>query len=394
MRVKDSNDQPAVASAVFDGPLIASPWLRWVTALAVYTGITLFFTSQGAVKYVIREEPLDWRWIFWEELVYWYVWAALTPFILWFARRFRVERPDWRRNLTLNFGLAVLLAFVHSVAMRIVSPWLLDGKALSSAIAALPGLHEKILVSLFGDFYKYWLIIGIYYAFDYYFKYRNHERAASELQLKTSRLETQLKQAELDALKMQLHPHFLFNTLNAIAILMKEDVSRAEQMLLRLGELLRVTLESAGIQRVTLAQELSFLDRYLEIEQIRFEDRLRVERDVDSDTLDAMVPNLLLQPIVENAIKHGVSARASAGRIVIRSHRVDDMLYLEVSDDGPGLSVADRQGLPAGGIGLTNTVKRLQQRFGEAYKFDLKNAPGGGLTVAIEIPFESEIDEP
>lgn len=358
--------------------------------LGVYTGIALFFTSQGAVKYVIREEPVDWRWVFGEELVYWYVWALLTPFVLWFARRHRLERPEWRQSFALHLGAAVCLALLHSILMRIASPWILDGKALGATLAALPHSHEKILISWFTDFYKYWLVVGIYYAFDYYFKYRVHERAASELHLKTSRLETQLKQAELDALKMQLHPHFLFNTLNAIAILMKEDIDRAEQMLLRLGELLRITLDSAGVQRVTLAQELSFLDRYLEIEKIRFEDRLRVHMDIASETLDAIVPNLLLQPLVENAIKHGVSARASAGRIAIRSRLVGDMLELNVTDDGPGLSPVDRERLPSNGIGLTNTVRRLEQRYGDDFRFELNDAPGGGLSVVIVIPYESE----
>ena len=198
-------------------------------------------------------------------------------------------------------------------------------------------------------------------------------------------LEGLLTRAELQNLKMQLHPHFLFNTLHTISVLMMRNVTAANRMLIRLSDLLRITLDNAGAQEVTLKQELDFLNGYLEIEQTRFHDRLTVNRDIDPATLDVMVPNLLLQPLVENAIRHGISTRADAGLIEIRSRREADRLVIEISDNGQGLP-----GNVKKGVGLANTEARLEQLYGNSHSFALLPAPSGGLLVRIVIPIHED----
>ncbi|MGH9752672.1 MAG: histidine kinase [Blastocatellia bacterium] len=191
-------------------------------------------------------------------------------------------------------------------------------------------LPRIILIESFTGLITYAVIVVIFYAFDYYRKFRERE-------LRAAQLEGRLAQAELQNLKTQLQPHFLFNTLHAISVLMQENVPAANRMLVRLSELLRMTLDTAGAQQVTLKQEMEFAQRYLEIEQTRFQDRLSVKTVVDPATLDARVPSLLLQPLVENAVRHGIARRAGAGLLEIRAQREEDVLRLQVRDNGPGL---------------------------------------------------------
>ena len=233
------------------------------------------------------------------------------------------------------------------------------------------------------SFISYWAILGAGYAFEYYRRFR-------EQQLQASRLQAMLVEAQLHALKMQLHPHFLFNTLHAISALMDEDVKAARRMIARLSELLRLTLENAGQQEVPLRQEIQALERYLEIEQIRFQDRLTVQLRIEPETLEARVPNLILQPIVENSIRHGIAPTSDAGKIEIRAARQNGHLELSVRDDGPGM--ADGQ-MNKEGIGLANTRSRLQQLYGDAHDLEIMNAAEGGLMVKMAIPFRKSADE-
>jgi two-component system, LytTR family, sensor kinase len=191
---------------------------------------------------------------------------------------------------------------------------------------------------------------------------------------------------------MQLHPHFLFNTLHSISALQLKDIAAANRMIARLGDFLRLTLDNSGAQEVSLQKELEFLKCYLEIERIRFQDRLTVNMEVEPQTLDARVPNLILQPIVENAIKHGISPRAAPGRIDIRVKRDNGLLQLEVEDNGRGIGGNGRGAkIIKEGLGLSNTRARLDQLYGASYRFDLQNVDEGGLRVTIEIPLKSEV---
>jgi LytS/YehU family sensor histidine kinase len=199
-----------------------------------------------------------------------------------------------------------------------------------------------------------------------------------------------LAQAELQALRMQLHPHFLFNTLHAVSMLNFSDVDAANRMLVRLSDLLRMSLDTAGRQHVTLREELDFLRKYLEIEQTRFQDRLRVDFDVDQNLLDVEVPNLVLQPLVENAIRHGVSKISAAGLIEVTAHQHEGRVYLRVCDNGPGLpphwSLEHNTR-----IGLSTTVARLQQLYGAAHRFTIEPRAEGGTCAEIVLPLHEAV---
>jgi two-component system LytT family sensor kinase len=224
----------------------------------------------------------------------------------------------------------------------------------------------------------YWAILGLSYALR--FHYEAQDRA-----LRASQLETRLVEAQLQSLQRQLQPHFLFNTLNTISALMHRDVDAADNMISKLGDLLRLSLQTVSVQEITLKQELDFLGKYLEIEQTRFRDRLSVVFDVEPDLLDAFVPNLILQPLVENAIKHGIGPRPTPGEVVIAARRVAETLEMEVRDNGVGLSDARLSDFNRG-VGLANTRSRLQHLYGSAHRFEFRHPPGDGLSVIIAIP--------
>jgi sensor histidine kinase YesM len=358
--------------------IIERRWVRWSLIFGFWTLLGLFFASQTYLIYVyVFKKSIPWNQAFVCAFSDWYVWAFLAPFILRLAREHPIERTNWLQGLMFHLPVCILASLFHlTLGVGILQLFKLFG--LYSH-----GFSESFILNFSFQFHwnvlTYWLIVSAALAVDYYSKYRERE-------LKASQLEARLAQAQLQALKMQLHPHFLFNTLNAISALMYTDVDSADRMLTRLSDLLRLTLDNAGGQEVTLKQELEFLGRYLEIEQIRFEDRLTVKMEIDPETLDAQVPNLLLQPLVENAIRHGIALRSEPGRIEIRARRENGMLQLHVRDDGPGLPAG--QAAPAReGIGLANTRARLQQLHGAAHRFELSNADDGGFLVSLAVPF-------
>lgn len=223
----------------------------------------------------------------------------------------------------------------------------------------------------------YWVIVSISHALAFYRRSQDRERKAAEL-------EASLAEARLEALRMQLHPHFLFNTLNAISTLVHKDPAAADEMIADLSELLRVALDASGRQEVPLREELEFLDRYLDIQRVRFGDRLRIEKEIDVAVLDAMVPTLILQPLAENAIRHGIEPGCAAGLIKIHAHRSGDRLRISITDNGGGLKPnAARQ---SEGIGLANTRARLTQLYGESARLVLNSGSAGGCSVELELP--------
>jgi LytS/YehU family sensor histidine kinase len=237
----------------------------------------------------------------------------------------------------------------------------------------------RYLMEYPNDVMWYAVIVTFVYLFDEYRESRDHE-------VRTAQLEARLAQAQLHALRLQLQPHFLFNTLNTISSVLYDDPRTADEMIARLSELLRATLRTSGRQEVTLEEELWFLDLYVDIMRARFDEKLVVALDVDPAAREALVPQLLLQPLVENAIKHGAGPRATAS-IDVRARRDGDGLVLEVRDHGPGLG-ADAS--PAGhGVGLTNTMERLERLYGAGHGLTFREADGGGLSVGIRIPFRS-----
>lgn len=350
--------------------------MRWGIIYACWMLFALFFTSQSYLFQISAGRPISWGNILGSWLLCAHCWALLTPLMLGLARRFPFQRRNWGRTLAIHLAAAVFFAAFSLLVYVLVYPLLLvkNGSQFSSL-----NLYRQLLVN---DFHSgliiYSVLLGIHHMLAYYRKYRERELAAAQL-------ETRLARAQLDALKMQLHPHFLFNTLNTISVLMLEDVETANRMLVRLSDLLRITLEKESAHEVTLKEELEFLESYLEIEQMRFQDRLTVKVNVEPLTLDALLPNLILQPLVENAIRHGIAPRAAAGSVEIRAEQVQSRLKIAVRDDGPGLRGANGRK----GIGLANTRTRLKQMYGDDHDFKIENNHEGGVTVAIEIPFHT-----
>jgi two-component system LytT family sensor kinase len=231
---------------------------------------------------------------------------------------------------------------------------------------------------------SYGVILLVSHVINYYKRFRDEELKATELKAELAEAQLQITQAQLQALKMQLHPHFLFNTLNSISALLDEDAEKADEMLARLGDFLRLTLENSGAQMVALRDELEFLRRYLEIEQVRYQDRLSVEMNIEPQTLEAQVPNMILQPIIENAIRHGIAQRLGGGHIEVSARRDGAKLHLQVKDDGLGVSLSENLKT---GVGLANTTERLKRAYGGAHNFEIRTAPEGGTLVTFTIPF-------
>ena len=315
-------------------------------------------------------------------LVLFYLWAVLSLLIFWFSRRFPIElRPLKTRNLLMHIPAIVILAVGHQV-VQLTTLWLV----LPRLRQLFPTLAACFRVYFGFGFYidliiATLIVIGVH-ALLYYQKFQ-----AS--QLEQASLRAQLAQAQLRALKMQLHPHFLFNTLHSISSLVLEDPPKANSMIARLGDFLRLTLDHSNQQLVTLKEETEFARCYLEIEQVRFGDRLTVEFKIDPATLSAEVPHLILQPIVENAIQHAIAPRARPGRIEIIACRHNDSLRLEVSDTGPGL-LAKSSSVEENGVGLSNVRARLERLYGSNFSLEMTNGPSQGLTVTLQIPFRPD----
>jgi hypothetical protein len=355
--------------------------LIFILSCATFLG--LIYAARGIFMGVSLGRPIDWTRQVGFEFLFWYVWAAFTPPVLWFAQRFELNRSHWLRTVLALIAFGLLIAPLQSAteySLAYSIDWLRHVPEVEMQRRRAI-LGRAIIVEAFGNFIIYALIICGHYAYEYYQRYREREIRAVDL-------EGRLAQAELQNLKMQLHPHFLFNTLHTISVLMMRDVNTANQTLIRLSDLLRTTLDSAGTQLVPLKQELDFLRGYLEIEKTRFQDRLTIEFDVPANVLDVLVPNLILQPLVENAIIHGIAVRPGVGTIQISARRQGDHLELTISDNGSGLTRVDPISIKKG-IGLTNTEARLRQLYGETQSFELSRAEGGGLTVKVSIPLKT-----
>lgn len=365
----------------------------WILVLAVWMLIGLSFTLNYyffAEHYVtiFRQQPTIGQMLVWE-LPYWLLWAGLAPVVFLFTRRFPIDRERWLLNSMLHIVACVTLTIAHR-AIYLIIGWLLHVAAYRD-LTSIPDLYSSdILFNLPTGFMSYGTIFLISYVIDYYRRHQEEELKISRLKAELAEAKLQVTEAQLQALKMQLHPHFLFNTLNSISALLDEDAEAADQMLARLGDFLRMTLQNSGAQQVTLQEELEFLRCYLEIERVRFQDRLTVIMSIDDETLEARVPNLILQPIVENAIRHGIVSRIAPGQIEISASLIGEALQLRVKDNGPGLgSVDGARAIVKEGLGLANTRARLAQMYGAAHKFDMSDAPEGGLQVTLTIPFES-----
>ena len=357
-------------------------WVRLAAIWGIWTFIGIVFTLQGYFTSFRSERPMPFMESFYLQMTWSYVWALGTSLVLWAAARLPIERSNWIRSALLHIPISIVLSVVLTALARVII-WVVLGYRMGRQLT-----FQSTVNFVIGNFTEgigiYLLIALMSYAYSYYQRYR-------EGQVRTLQLEAQLSHAQLQALKMQLHPHFLFNTLHSISALLSKDVEAARKMITRLGDFLRLTLENSGSQEVTLQQEMEFLSCYLEIERIRFQNRLVTRIDLGDQTLDAKVPNLILQPIVENAIRHGIAPRSTPGSIDISAKQLDGRLRIQVRDNGPGLPEhRTSQNQFKKGLGLANTETRLQRLYGADHLFDLSNDPAGGLIVTLEIPFHTD----
>jgi sensor histidine kinase YesM len=366
-----------------DLSVLSRPSVRYGLIWGIWTLVAVFFCTQVYVMSYTQKEPVRYLRDFLFQASACYEWALATPLILWLARRFRIERSNWVRRSLLHFLFSIVLTSTL-VSLHFIAFMILTGSG--SSITPLR-VFNVLYYNLDHWVPVYWLILLMSHAFNYYNSFRKNELKASELR-------TQLVQSQLEALKMQIHPHFLFNTLHSISALLSRDTEAARKMITRLGDFLRLTLENSGSMEVTLQQEIEFLNGYLEIERIRFQDRLTTDIRVDPEVLDVRVPNLILQPIVENAMRHAIGTSGS-GRVEIVAAPRNGVVRIEVKDNGPGID-ADRmlEARRGRGLGLANTRARLAGLYGEEARFELNNDPAGGLIVALEIPRGSQISEP
>jgi two-component system LytT family sensor kinase len=344
------------------------PRLRFaLLVMAIWTLLAVLGASQDVLNLAYHGQPVAWTRTFAASMADWYTCAAFTPAVLWLVRRVPLAGRGWMRAGAI-YAAATAAMVVLKYALYI---------PLLQAFAPLPGytLNAALADRFFFEFMAFASMIGIALALEYHRTLRERETRAAQL-------EARLANAQLDALRSQIRPHFLFNTMNAISTLMHRDADAADEMLTLLCDLLRDSLDADGVQEVPLRHELRVLDRYLDIMRLRFPDRLAVDVRVDDDVLDEPVPHFILQPLAENAIEHGIARASRGGRIVVAAARAGGRLRITVSDDGPGP--------PAGaaalreGIGLSNTRERLRQLYGPSAALRLRGSPRG---TEVELSF-------
>lgn len=344
----------------------------------------LFFTSviiaQTYVGYLWERGDRPYPWVFYVSTVgtHYLTWILLVPLLYRLSRLFESRGVvSWHRIAT-HAVLGVVIATVQTVvssALRNACVYLARGEWMS--LFSEHGM-SSIVLSIFSAFVEYWVLIGAFVAVDTYRMYREKE-------VELVRMENDLNNAQLQALKMQLHPHFLFNTLHSIASLMNENIAKAQSVVTKLGFLLRKILEQGSENTITLREEIEYVRSYLDIEETRFEERLQVTYDIEDDALAVMVPNLILQPLVENAVKHGFARKVDSGHIAITGRVDGEELVLTIADDGCGVDdpalVVDN-----GGVGLRNVRERLAQMYKGAARLEITSSPGEGLVARVTIP--------
>jgi two-component system LytT family sensor kinase len=363
-------------------------WLVWAISFGVWTLIAF----AGAVTMYqfdrMRGRPTYFGSMLALELSQVLTYAPLTPFVFQLASRYPFQRGAWQRRLALYLLGSLIFTLAH-VALRGLTYDVWDMKTARYASATWDSQAHALRIrwDLFQSLFylnvvdditgTYVPIVLIAHVVSYYQRFRQRE-------LRTSQLQAQLAKARLQALKSQLQPHFLFNTMHSISALMLTDVHAADRMMTRLSDLLRINLEAATTQITTLSRELEFVNCYLDIEKVRFEERLSVIFEIAPETLDAQVPHLLLQPLVDNAVKHGISKLATGGEIRITASAPEKELLLEVKDNGPGLGATEVR--PTAGVGLRVTRERLESLYGENHSLEVASPLEGGVTVRVSIP--------
>ncbi len=349
---------------------------RGAMIVALWGVIGFFLTLEVYFNVRVSRPDVD----FWEVAVGQYqralLWAVLAPLVIFLKGAVPLRSGRWAGgvgfHLVVSFLVMAAYFLLRSLYLYVES----ETRATSGfAQFAWQGFYGRNLI----DMAYYWAVIGVSYALETKEKYQRES-------LKAAQLESRLIETELKALKHQLNPHFLFNTLNTISVLVRDARNeQAVSLIARLSSLLRMSLDNTRVQTVTLKQELEFLSSYLEIQQARFGERLKYTAHAEPEALRAVIPNLILQPIVENAIMHGIAQKSAPGHVRIDARVHEGKLEVEVSDDGPGICV--EKGRVKEGIGLTNTRERLERHFGKGHQMVLKSEKGRGVTVGLVLPY-------
>jgi two-component system LytT family sensor kinase len=335
------------------------PRRLWLFGLGIWTVLALMSAAQSATRRMYLGRPIPWQVLVPTSLADWLTCGMFTPAFYWMVRRFPIRGERWWAVLPIHLAASLLFVVLKVTAYTPLYRILNPGDEASWSMILFGGFYADMLA--------YWASVGVIHAIEYY-------RESRERQLEATRL-------TLENLRAQLQPHFLFNTLQSISTLIYRDQPAADRMLTQLSDLLRLSLRNTGVQEVPLSEELGFLDRYLAIMRVRFGDRLAIAVDAPPGLKDALVPSLVLQPIVENAIEHGMADRPDVGHVTVRVTEDGPSLQLEVSDDGPGLGASRKDG---NGIGLANTRERLARLYGPAGR--VETVSGNGLTVRLTIP--------
>ena len=348
-------------------------------AYSVFAAAVSFWFTRGtglSLWSLQRDASAHPSYILLMNVLLWTSWAAFAPLVFQLARWFRFDRDHWRPAMVFHLPASLIVTSTHIVVVASARYALQNAWGVPASWAA--NVQEAFFRTLDFELPVYWGLVGLQHALDYHREVRAREIDAAHL-------ETRLVEAQLQALQRQLHPHFLFNTLHAISALVHRDPDRADEMIERLSVLLRVTLDKVGVQEVTLAEELDYLRAYLDIEQVHFGERLEITYDIDGYALDALVPNLVLQPLAENAIRHGLEPRLGRCRLRIAAECVGDVLRLQVIDNGRGLS--DAIGSAGNrGVGVSNTRSRLERLYGDRAHLAFASGRDGGVAVTIEMP--------
>jgi two-component system LytT family sensor kinase len=354
------------------------------TALAIFiiwTFVGLCFAVYAYLNFLLLAPGKAGSWrggiLVWE-FAGWYLWGFLSPIIFWLVRRFPLERKIWPRNFAFHALLSLAFAAVH-LALHYGMMILME-RTIYTPGYLIDGFGKYLFARFTWRIMVYFIVLIACHALEWQRRFHDQQQLASQLK-------TQLAMAQLEALKMQLHPHFFFNALHSISELMHHDIRAADNMMVRLADFLRITLANSGSQQIPLEKEIEFLQCYLDIEQVRFRDRLNIVLNIDEKTRSALVPNLILQPIVENAIRHGIAQKSAQGVIRISSAIMEHMLRLEVRDNGPGLRAnQSQQDVFNSGLGLSNTKDRLFHLYGSSHAFEITQPAEGGVRVMIELP--------
>lgn len=340
----------------------------WFFLGLIYSGQSFFYSLSVGREYV-------WQRSIFHSFVFCLQWGLLTPLVLSLTERFRLDAVRFRRNISFHFFFGLIIAFLQQAVYVLITDFVDNGftftRSLTGYIPSVIGFFEYGVL-------MYWAIVFFYHAAEYYRRYQQEEKQSSELR-------SQLAEAQLHSLKTQLQPHFLFNTLNAISVLVKKEPALAQKMIIRLSDLLRVSLERGNENEVPLSDEMKMLETYLEIEKVRFGERLSVTTQIEPETVSIRVPTFILQPLAENAIRHGIAQRSGKGWISVSSSLRDGLLSVSISDGGerPKKKKDVTSGL---GVGLENSRQRLLQLYGNRSSLTLSENDRNGFTCIITIP--------